>query len=329
MTTFRIPLQLKAGAFESVDERDSYLASLWTELSGLVGIHEGSVLAEQAHALGFETESFTVDAAEAPRERDWVSELTDINCELYFDGEEHARLACQSLGLSESLVALVPPQDWDAEWKKSFRGIALAPQWLILPPWGDAAEFLNQPDHGFVNPKILQINPGAGFGTGTHETTQLCFQSLENCLKAAEPSFAVLDFGSGSGILAIGAKILGAAPISGVEIDELALDNARANEELNAPAATGDRIEWALTLDALPVASAARYDIVLANILKPVLLNFAETLVSCLKNKSKSRVILSGLVEADVAQVSECYSALLGRKPSEVTAKGDWRCITW
>src|SRR5664279_3870288 len=103
----------------------------------------------------------------------------------------------------------------------------VSPHWRVLPPWVE-------PDvRGHVDGvPIIRINPGAGFGLGTHETTQLCLLALGHFLRSGFRPATVLDFGSGSGILAIGAALSG-AKVEAVEINERAIENARENATLN------------------------------------------------------------------------------------------------
>jgi ribosomal protein L11 methyltransferase len=298
--------------------RDSFYAWLWREFEriGFLGIHEGTLLAEDAAKEGLETESWTIDAAEAPRERDWVAGSSTTESVLYFSNRKGADRALKQLGEIEGLVIIgkteeQPPQDWDAEWKASYKGAKVRPFWNIVPPW-----MKGQVSKGELE---LVLNPGAGFGTGTHETTQLCLEAIATSPK---PS-AVLDFGSGSGILAIGAALLGAT-VDAVEIDPLAVENAKANSALNA---VEDKISFSLELGSL-----REYEMVIANILRPVLIQFAPELVARLKEGGT--LILSGLMEPDVELVLEKYSKLITVKFGDVYAcekrqLNEWRALVF
>jgi len=277
------------------------------------------MLTEQAAEQGLETESWTVDAAEAPRERDWIDSQKETTAELYFDSEEHARSSAKILqGINQLLIGGITeqkPEDWDAKWKASFlnssEGIVVPPFWRILPPWSSVP--VNSGEH------VLRINPGAGFGTGTHETTQLCLGAIADSWLAVPRSCpGVLDFGSGSGILAIAAAKLGAL-VHAVEIDTLAIDNAIDNARLNE---LEGRIEFQTTFKNLN----GPYGMVIANILKPVLLEFAEPLVK--RMAPKGILILSGLIEKDLDTVSERFSELLGFTPVR-RELNEWRALIW
>ncbi len=332
--------KLRIGVPRSVDvdgrrlEREDFYSWLWEELqeeAGLLGVHEGTLLAEEAHEQGFETESFTVDAGEAPRERDWIGSQSLADVELYFSAGDLARLASGRLARIPGLVIHrdieeVLPQDWDAQWKASFQGIELPPYWRVLPPWVEVTEGAHP--QGFEHapagfPRVLRLNPGAGFGTGTHETTQLCLEHLAELAARSGGSLQglrALDFGSGSGILSIGAALLG-AQVDAVEIDPLANENALENARMNG---VEDRVH---IFERLP-APGESYPVVVANILKPVLLEFAGELVGRLPRVGGS-LILSGLVEADVEPITRAFSPLLGGRLPDVRARGDWRALRW
>jgi ribosomal protein L11 methyltransferase len=315
-----VPQQIRVDS-RSLD-RDAFYAWLWERFpdGSLLGVHEGSLLSEQAAEQGLETESWMVDAGEAPRERDWMAGQKRLATELYFSTEAAARSAWAVLsqlgGLDLERIEEQPEQDWDAEWKASFQGVEVPPCWDVVPPWVESAK------PGRLK---LLVNPGAGFGTGTHETTQLCLGFIADCAGSAGPGYQglvgrrVLDFGSGSGILAIGAALLG-AQVSAVEIDPLAIENATENARLND---VDSRIEFSRELG----PSRGRFDVIIANILRPVLIEFAPELVARLA--PRGAVILSGLIETDVPEVSRRYSELLGGLKPEIRALNEWRGLCW
>ncbi len=297
--------------------REDFYSWVWSQFSsrGLLGIHEGTVLTEQASRDGFESESWTVDSGEAPRERDWIGTQSFESAAFYFESEKQAQAVAKDLaaqtGLKPGLIKIQKAQDWDAEWKASFRGVSVSPFWEVRPPWVDEPVAQDK--------KLLKLNPGAGFGTGTHETTQLCLKAMgELSEKKPLAGLRVLDFGSGSGILSIGAALLG-AEVDAVEIDPLANENASENAKLNG-------IENRISISPdLPEASC-RYDLVIANILRPVLVEFAPRLTSHLA--PGGTLILSGLIERDVAEVSTVYGALLaGSGSPRVEALNEWRAL--
>jgi ribosomal protein L11 methyltransferase len=197
--------------------------------------------------------------------------------------------------------------------------IDIPPAWSIVPP-SDAATANDAVTAKDVGLRIV-IQPGAGFGNGTHETTRLCLQAVSALSPRGGKPWRMLDFGSGSGILAIGAAKLGAT-VAAVEIDELALENAAENARLNAVA---DRIRYSRTLDGV----GGPFELVVANILRGVLLEFADELVTRLAPSGPATLVLSGLVSTDVPEVSARYASLLGGRRPEVYERGHWRALTW
>jgi ribosomal protein L11 methyltransferase len=187
-------------------------------------------------------------------------------------------------------------------------GVAVAPRWRIVSaPSADESDEIR-----------LVIDAGPGFGDGTHETTRLCLQAVAALAPRAGP-WRMLDFGSGSGILAIGAARLGAV-VDAVEIDALASTHGERNARANAVA---DRIRHARTLE----DTRGSFDLVVANILRSVLLEFADPLVALMA--PRATLVLSGLVSTDVPQVSARYSSLLGGLRPEIYESGDWRALAW
>lgn len=319
----KVRIKLLTGQVHLLDRADFY-DWLWKSFqsSGLVGVHEGSILSEDAFKEGLETEAWTIDSGEAPHHRDWIGQQELETAELYFSTEEEARKARVELtALQEFQDLKIGPvteqkaEDWDAQWKASFQGVLVDPWWKIVPPW-------ELEESGRKN---LRINPGAGFGTGTHETTQLCLEAMGSLVEGNSPQsdgfkhHRVLDFGSGSGILAIGAALLGAT-VDAVEIDALAVENAKENCQLNA---LDHQVRF---YQALPDFTEP-YDLVIANILRPVLLEFADLL--CQRLSPKGVLILSGLVEGDTDQVIARYRALLPSASFRVLAKNEWRSIVF
>jgi ribosomal protein L11 methyltransferase len=165
---------------------------------------------------------------------------------------------------------------------------------LIVPSWEEA-----QPNPDDI---ILHLDPGMAFGTGGHETTRLCLEMLEQIidqLPTGRPP-AVLDLGTGSGILAMAAAQLGAGPIHAVDIDPQAVEVARENLAINN---LTERVECSSTpLEAL----TETYDIILANILAEELVRLAPQLTERLAQGG--RLILSGILAEKEALVRNGFS---------------------
>lgn len=315
LLTVRIPavLKLSNGAEQTRDDFLGRCAQM-VEPEQFLGVTEGVLLAEEAHERGYETESWVLDAGLAPHERDWVQQEKENPVDFYFSSEEAAHSLLKWMRsewpkLSELeknghvFLSEVPEQDWNAQWKASFQGIEVEPGMKVLPPWVERG------------PKDIIINPGAGFGTGTHETTQLCLKTLKRLGDLSGKT--ALDFGSGSGILSIAAALWG-AKVVGVEIDPLAIENAQENAKLNH---VTNQIEWRMDLPECNDEHPQQFDILLANILRPILIQYAPEIKKRLKPDSV--LVLSGLVAQDVPLILDYYAGYR----AEVFEKGDWRAI--
>ena len=184
-------------------------------------------------------------------------------------------------------------QDWNTYTQSQFNEIIVSKSLRIIPPW------LNK--QGFEGNTII-IQPGSGFGTGTHPTTRLCLKWLE---RNDISNDSLLDFGSGSGVLSITARKLGASFVEGIEIDAKAIDNANHNAMLN-----GVDIHFHKTEESLKDNS---YDNVVANILSDTIINISPKL----KNLTKKRLALSGILIAQVERVIDTYSDWICLKVSE------------
>lgn len=207
--------------------------------------------------------------------------------------------------LPEYRVESLPDQDWERSWMDRFKPIQYGANLWICPTWSDP------PDPQATN---VMLDPGLAFGSGTHETTSLCMQWLE---KNAISGKSIIDFGCGSGILAIAALKLGADKALGIDIDPQAILASRRNAEINH---VSDRLELALP-DELPVNSAA--DVVFANILAGTLIQLRSLLLSLVKDHGT--LVLSGVLAAQEAIIVDVYQP---GKVLQVEKDGDWLMIT-
>ena len=130
-------------------------------------------------------------------------------------------------GLPQPLMRwkLIDEEDWSSSWKQYWQPTEVGDRFLIYPAW------LTPPEDS--ERLILRLDPGVAFGTGTHQTTQLCLESLEMRLSISASDIVLADVGCGSGILSIGAVLLGANKVYAVDIDLLAVESARSNRHLN------------------------------------------------------------------------------------------------
>ena len=199
-------------------------------------------------------------------------------------------------------VREVEEQDWVRVTQSQFEPIHIGEHIWVVPSWHDAPE----PDA-----VVLELDPGLAFGTGSHPTTRLCMEWLE---QHVQPGERTLDYGCGSGILAIVAKKLGAGETVGVDIDPNAVAASRYNAERNHVEAT-----FALPDD----APEGTFDLVVANILSNPLKLMAAML--CARVRPGGRLILSGVLERQAEEVAAAYASAI---PLTVwRARDGWVCL--
>ncbi len=185
---------------------------------------------------------------------------------------------CQVLGLSE-----LQDQDWVRLTQSQFAPVEITPEFWIVPTWHEPPAQARQ---------IIRLDPGLAFGTGTHPTTRMCLRWI-----AAHPGFArVLDYGCGSGILAIGAAKFGATSVDAVDIDTAAVEST----ELNA-SANGVQLQAGL-----PELANGTYNLVLANILATPLKVLAPLLRAYVAEHG--HLVLAGILERQADELKEAYA---------------------
>ncbi len=204
----------------------------------------------------------------------------------------------------------IADQDWMTSWKKHYHPIPVGNNLLILPAW------IKNP---YPDKTIIRIDPSMAFGTGTHPTTQLCLEMVEEYCKAG---MDVIDVGCGSGILSIAAVKLGAEKALAVDIDPLSVkgtrDNAQTNQVLNAMEIGEGSVQEILDQR----FSIQQAPLVLVNILAPIIIKlFEDGLAQLLK--AGGTLILSGILEEQESMVLEAASNL-GLRLISRKQMGDW-----
>ena len=200
-------------------------------------------------------------------------------------------------------------KDWLEEWKKGYKPFCLSGDYWVVPTW------LEKPDEA---QKVIWIDPGMAFGTGTHATTQMAAELL---IKETDEksSTKVLDVGTGTGILAFLCEMQGASQVVATEIDEEARRVARENAELN-------QLQRVQVLEKQVESVTDKFDIVIANIIDGVLRKLRADLVRCMK--PGGRLVLSGiLIENEKDFLSEFLPDEEGRVSLEVVhrlEKDEW-----
>ncbi len=226
-------------------------------------------------------------------------------CEVQAEPEQLLLRACNLAGIAVPVHELrsVPDEDWVARSREQFGPIRVSATLWIVPTWR------SPPEPDAIN---LVLDPGLAFGTGSHPTTRLCLQWLERSIAGGE---TVLDYGCGSGILAIAALKLGARRAVGVDIDPDAVATARANARRNDVA--GEFLE-----DCAPLTFTA--DLVIANILANPLKLLAPILAS--RCRHGGQIALSGILPDQVRDVESCYSPWIAFVPPAETE--GWVCLS-
>ena len=188
---------------------------------------------------------------------------------------------------------LITDPGWATAWMDRFEPLRIGRRLLVVPPWNS----------NVVTRRLkLVINPGQAFGTGHHATTYGALATIEK-LCATRRFAHALDVGTGSGVLAIAMRLMGVGQVSAIDIDALALENARENATLNS---LGGKIRFATT----PLARLRRrFDLITANILSSTLIGMASALARLLA--SRGRLILGGILDREAAEVLRTYQPRL------------------
>ena len=240
---------------------------------------------------------------------------------------------------AEVSTSEVPDEDWKLSYRRHFRTEKIARRLVTVPTW-ELDDFKASADPDMRARIPLVLDPGLAFGTGKHETTRACLEYIDELAGNGAQSF--LDMGCGSGILSIAAAKLGCSPVSGFDIDEDAVNASRENAALN-----GVKVDYrlfalgkgAVTLDESIEAAKGLYpdlalqgrdvgssatpfapaDIVVANILGPLLIAFAEEIASY----AKKTLIVSGILNELYPEVRGSFAALGFSEVSRKTI-GEW-----
>jgi ribosomal protein L11 methyltransferase len=198
-------------------------------------------------------------------------------------------LAAQDFFAGCRVVAIqpVPDQDWVRLTQSQFTPVDITPEFWIVPTWHEPPAEAKQ---------LIRLDPGLAFGTGTHPTTRMCLRWIAGQGAAGKDLGRVLDYGCGSGILAIGAAKFGALDIDAVDIDPPAVESTRANAEANH-----------VVLNAgLPDKASGKYQTVLANILATPLKVLAPLL--CAHVEKGGHLVLAGILDRQAEELKEAYA---------------------
>jgi ribosomal protein L11 methyltransferase len=207
-------------------------------------------------------------------------------------------------------TAFISEQDWGENWKQFFKPLRVGARFVVKPPW--AKTRLKKSE------RLIEIDPGMAFGTGTHATTQLSMEALEGRL--TKRGVSVLDVGTGSGILAIAAARLGASEVWGIDIDPVAVEIARENVGING-------VSPQVKIRKARIGEIRkRFDLVVANIDFRGLRRARGAMVSHLTKHGS--LILSGILDKEEEILRRYYVETRELRWLETARQGEWVCLT-
>lgn len=284
----------------SLPAREDEIPALESALEGL------GALAITLEALEDQALFDLLDGSESPLwSRCQVEALFPAAVDIEAMIAELAAAGFPALGARHRLLA---DQDWQAAFRAHFQPLQFGELWVV-PGWHEPPPGARQ---------VLRLDPGMAFGTGTHPTTALCLSWLAEQQCSAHTR--VLDYGCGSGILALGAVRLGAGQVTAVDIDPAACEVARENAARNACETLHIGLPGTLSP---PDTAAGQFDLILANLLlQPILLlrdEFARRL------PEGGRIALSGILVEQVPRVVAAYQTLFTFESPRV--QGDWALL--
>lgn len=228
--------------------------------------------------------------------------------------ELKARDTENAWGRLETETGLTRQADWEWGWKQYFKPFPVGERFLIKPSWEEC-----EPTDGR---RILEIDPASSFGTGSHDTTQLCIRALEKTVRGGE---RVLDMGTGSGILLIAAAMLGAVADTAVDIDEHCLECARENAAKNGVSIGRTLHGDALRDPALAAELGGGYEIICANIVADIIIGMAPMFWE--KLAPGGALICSGILNERAPEVEAALRAQ-GFTGLRHEASNDWSAFT-
>ncbi|ANU25570.1 50S ribosomal protein L11 methyltransferase [Planococcus versutus] len=218
------------------------------------------------------------------------------------------------LGKNKVSINEVDEEDWATSWKKYYHPVKISQRFTIVPTW--------ETYHPVSSDElIIELDPGMAFGTGTHPTTVMSLQALEKMVK---PQDRVIDIGTGSGVLAIGAALLSAKKVYALDLDEVAVESAKSNIELN-------KVQDIVTVEEgnLTDKVSEAGDVVVANILAEVIVSFTDDafkivkpggwyitsgIIESKKNDVKAALEASGFIIEDVMMMED-WVTIISKKP--------------
>lgn len=242
----------------------------------------------------------------------FTTEVSEKNLTVYFEKQPDENFWFELQKVWPSAVWEIqskPDQDWMSEWKKHFKPFALSEDIYVVPSWCEVPAAAK---------KVITMDPGMAFGTGTHETTQLVAELLHQVVKEKEIK-SLLDVGTGTGLLAILGTYFVQGPIAVTELDEEARRVARENFVLNK---VSEKIQWAPTDLS---ESNESYEMVVANIIDGVLVRLQDQLWQ----KAENYLLVSGIISEREEHFETHFKVPSGWSLVDKKQKGDWLAYAW
>lgn len=271
-------------AIHTTHEATESVANIFHEAGSSGVIIEDSAEPDRTREDRF-GEIYELDKNDYPPEGVIVKAYLPVNSFLIETMKEIERLIAElpnyglNVGRNEIKTSEVDDEDWATAWKKYYHPVKISGRFTIVPTW----EEYEPVDSDEL---IIELDPGMAFGTGTHPTTVLCMQALEKHVQAGD---IVVDVGTGSGVLSIGAAMLGAKNVQALDLDLTAVTVAKENIELNNVEKIIDVTHGNL-LDSVKIQP----NIIIANILAEVIISFSEDAATLLPEDGL--FIVSGII---------------------------------
>lgn len=213
-----------------------------------------------------------------------------------------------AIGSHEILLSEVKEANWEEAWKKYYHPVRISRYLTIVPDWEDY--------QGTTDEKIITLDPGMAFGTGTHPTTRLTLQAIEMVMQGGE---TVYDVGTGSGVLSIACKHFGASEVTAFDLDSVAVNKAQENMALNPVAQ-----DVVVKANDLLKGVTAPVDLIVANILADIIIRMLPDAVGLLKEHG--HLVLSGIIldkeESVLEELAACNLVVV-----EKLQQGDWLAL--
>ncbi|MGM8214160.1 50S ribosomal protein L11 methyltransferase [Bacillaceae bacterium W0354] len=213
------------------------------------------------------------------------------------------------IGKNAVTISEVDEEDWATAWKKYYKPVKISEKITIIPTWEEYEKVSS-------DEIIIELDPGMAFGTGTHPTTVLSIQALEQYIKSGD---RVIDVGSGSGVLTIAASLLGASTVKAFDLDEIAVKSTQNNVKLNH---VQNRV--LVKQNDLLKGIEEKADVIVSNILAEIIVQFVEDAYECLEDEGY--FITSGIIKAKKDEVKDKLIDV-GFKVIEMNEMEDWISI--